>query len=252
MRRLGNRAGWLLFVIAAFAATTATVFFAVSYWYDLTAEAVRIDGTTYDVRFYLGSVAFRRTDPLPPEAKPRFTPGYKYGYSPIKQIDPIRMFRQFGVSERRWYGRFDYVDKRTVATAIAEFTAAEQALLDAGKALKPPASAETRPNIPSATSISRGAYNPQFVATLHYNAAVARTADALSARSQFVLSPQIVQKGVTTFWLLPLAWAGSRVWRYAFRSRSRRRRGLCARCGYDLRGSPDRCPECGVETRRTA
>jgi hypothetical protein len=43
------------------------------------------------------------------------------------------------------------------------------------------------------------------------------------------------------FALLPLVWSV----RLA-RGRRRNRLGLCQICGYDLRASPDRCPECGA------
>ena len=44
---------------------------------------------------------------------------------------------------------------------------------------------------------------------------------------------------------LPLAWASSGL-RSRARARRWKRRGLCTACGYDLRASPERCPECGT------
>jgi hypothetical protein len=45
--------------------------------------------------------------------------------------------------------------------------------------------------------------------------------------------------------VLPAAWAAAAVLRWR-RHRRLCRRGLCLACGYDLRATPERCPECGA------
>jgi len=51
------------------------------------------------------------------------------------------------------------------------------------------------------------------------------------------------------YWFLALlaATPAALKWRSVARLRRKRRLGLCLGCGYDLRGSPGRCPECGRE-----
>jgi hypothetical protein len=51
---------------------------------------------------------------------------------------------------------------------------------------------------------------------------------------------------VFPYWLVAGLFLIYPVWRLAMRRRNRRVAGACAKCGYDLRASPDRCPECGT------
>jgi len=44
--------------------------------------------------------------------------------------------------------------------------------------------------------------------------------------------------------VLPAAWLVTQLMKYR-RRRMRLRSGACLKCGYDLRASKDRCPECG-------
>lgn len=55
---------------------------------------------------------------------------------------------------------------------------------------------------------------------------------------------------IVPYWVAVVALAFGPAARVAFWRRRARQRGLCPTCGYDLRASPDRCPECGYAAKQ--
>jgi len=62
-----------------------------------------------------------------------------------------------------------------------------------------------------------------------------------------------INAGGVIAWSIPLLAFVTVIWRADRRehlARKRLQNGQCAHCGYDLRASPNRCPECGARVGR--
>ena len=80
-----------------------------------------------------------------------------------------------------------------------------------------------------------------------------RTGLTWSSGSSFWLPPGWDPTATIPYWhllmyfgALPLWWCVRRLASLAALQNRRRKRGLCSMCGYDLRASCGRCPECGM------
>ena len=75
--------------------------------------------------------------------------------------------------------------------------------------------------------------------------------DYWSITTGSTISTQVPLRGVDVPLWIPVVPFAFLVWYNCFspahRRRKRKKLGLCVKCGYDLRGSNERCPECGQE-----
>lgn len=76
-----------------------------------------------------------------------------------------------------------------------------------------------------------------------------QTGQSRTANNWAVVIPYWFPAGLAA--ILPACWLTS-LGRRRRRRAARVRRGLCPACGYDLRGTPARCPECGAPSANLA
>lgn len=80
-------------------------------------------------------------------------------------------------------------------------------------------------------------------------AAAAQSFDSIAQeRNRVISEPRFVELIEFPYWLIAIIAAIVPIWclRQLLRARWRKTRGLCLFCGYDMRATPEQCPECGT------
>ena len=137
-------------------------------------------------------------------------------------------------------------EMRKVAMAVraaeAEYDATDRAAVAASNS---PSAAQEAIRVAALRQESADRFEDRRVLAVTLTRLRTVRAAALSSRVAAATTPSVTYARAAGYAaLLPLLWLVRAGW-HLNRSRLRRERNLCPGCGYDLRGTPGRCPECG-------
>jgi hypothetical protein len=105
----------------------------------------------------------------------------------------------------------------------------------------PPATARANPRVTPVTALAAPSFSRDFL--LFAFASDAKRSPSGTKVSQWGLTVRLWGVALLTA-VMPGAWVGRRM-----RHARRVREGHCLACSYDIRATPDRCPECGAVPR---
>lgn len=149
----------------------------------------------------------------------------------------------WGRNNSLWYARGGWLHVITLKDGLVEFADVSSWTLDLPPSVKSAATTQVNPAIPTIAVLTRA--TNWWIFQTHSGRGYVLFQNHLSPALPIFDMRIGIQTFIVLFSFAPMLWLANFFGRRRLREQ-RRQAGQCVECGYDLRATPDRCPECGT------